>query len=126
MGGSNWNEDFPDGPKYIRDISAGHETFYPPEVFAKQPPTPAADIYMLAKCAVRLLGEGSMLFPNVKVGRRPTIPYPVRRFITDCLAENPASRPQSAWQMHEDFDKILREVVGKPHYREFHMPGVTP
>ena len=43
---------------YIRAISVQGDESYPPEVFLKQTPTPATDIFMAAKIAVREIDPG--------------------------------------------------------------------
>jgi serine/threonine protein kinase len=95
----------------------GH--YYPAEVFAKRLPTPATDIFMIAKCCVALLGG------NVEDDTLPdAVPPPVAAMLARCLREKSSERPQNAWDLHKEFDKILEELIGKPAYRPFVMPPV--
>lgn len=102
----------------IKAYSAPWRAYYAPEVFAKQLPTPAVDIYMAAKCAVALLGG------SVETNEVPEdVPNEICRLLAECLVESPSQRPQDAWKLHSRFDKILRDVVGEPKYRPFDMPA---
>lgn len=106
---------------YVQAISVEHEAFYAPEILRKQTPSPATDIYMAAKCAVALLGG------NVATDEIPaTVPAPIRAFFSASLLRAPEKRPQDAWTLHEEFDKLLRALVGPPKYRPFSMGPTTP
>lgn len=107
-----------DGPNpHVKAISANYRAYYPPEVFKKETPTPALDIYMAAKCAVALVGG------DLKTNSMPTaMPATVRAFFERCLHEVPAKRPQNAWDAHKELDDILLKAVGKRAYRPFPMP----
>ena len=104
---------------HIKAISAGYKDYYPPEIFKKETPTSATDIYMAAKCAVALLGG------NVTTNSMPNIPSEVKSFLDKCLEKDNAKRFQNAWDAHEELDNILTRVVGKRKYRPFPMPLVT-
>ena len=102
---------------FIRAISVDSEAFYAPEILRKMTPTPATDLYMAAKCAVALLGG------NVETDQIPdTVPVPIRAFFSGSLLRAPEKRPQDAWDLHEEFDKLLQALVGPPKYRAFSMP----
>jgi serine/threonine protein kinase len=102
---------------HIHGISGGYWDYYPPEVFEKEKALPATDIFMAAKCVVALLGG------NVKTNEIPTlVPEKIRNFFYKCLVKNASRRPQDAWDLHTEFDKLLKEVVGKPTYRKLTMP----
>lgn len=102
---------------HLHAISGGFRDYYPPEVFEKEKALPATDIYMAAKCAVALLGG------NVKTNEIPTlVPEKIRYFFYKCLVKNASRRPQDAWDLHVEFDKLLQEIVGKPTYRKLVMP----
>lgn len=102
---------------HIKAISAGHRSYYPPEVFKKLAATPAIDIYMAAKCAVALVGG------NVETNSIPdSVPKPLQAFFASCLLPKPESRPQNAWEAHDQFNAILEKVVGPRKYRLFVMP----
>lgn len=99
-------------PIYARD--------YPPEVGARQPATPATDIFLAASCMVRLLGgypDGSTLPASV--------PRPIANLLRACLIPAQQRRPDDAWQLFEDFDEILGTLYGPPRFRHFSMPDRT-
>lgn len=109
-------------PRYhhVKAISKLYEDYYAPEILKKELPTPAADIYMVAKCAVALLGG------DVKTNQMPdAVPREIQEFLDPMLRADPARRPQDAWKLHEEYDLLLRRVVGKPVYRPFAMPAKT-
>lgn len=106
------------GESRVRAISTPHRAFYAPEILAKQPPVPATDIYMAAKCAVALLGG------HVDTNVMPsTVPAPIQGFLRSCLLAAPSRRPDDAGALHEEFDELLLRLVGKPTYRPLAMPG---
>lgn len=106
------------GRNRIKAIQSKYKKLYPPEVLAKQPPTPATDLYMLSKCSVALLGG------NTETNQVPdTVPKQIQSFLTSCLLSNPSRRPDNAWQLHEEFDELLLRTVGKPRYRPLSMPA---
>lgn len=107
------------GPKdRIKAMSLPYESFYALEIPRKETSLkPSTDIYMAATCAVALLGG------DVKTGIMPdSVPKEIRDFFTPSLDESAKHRPQSAWDLHEQFDALLQKVVGKPTYRPFKMP----
>jgi len=109
------------GKQSVKSYSADYESYLAPEVFNRRFPTPATDIYMLAKCAVALLGG------DVKTNKMPdTVPKEIQRLFLACLESEPSSRPLDAWKLHDTFSALVKKVVGKPKYREFHMPAATP
>lgn len=102
----------------VRAMSAKWEKLYAPEIPGRKAVTPATDIYMSAKCALALIGG------DIDTNEMPdTVPEPIQQFIKECLDPSPNMRPQNAWDLHEEFDKLLRKVVGKPVYRPFNMSG---
>lgn len=102
---------------FIKAISARHEAYYPPEVFAKSEASPATDIYMIAKCGVALLGG------DVRTNSMPdSVPEPIQALLRECLDPNARMRPSNAWDFHTALDKVLFDLVGKPTYRPFSMP----
>jgi serine/threonine protein kinase len=113
----DWSYAVKVGKGHIPAISLDYTAYYPPEVVTKGDPTPATDIFMMAKCAVALIGG------DVTTNAMPnTVPQSVQDFLLDCLQEAPRMRPQNAWDLHENFDKLLALVVGKSKYRPFTMP----
>jgi serine/threonine protein kinase len=103
---------------YVKAISVDYQAFYAPEILHKETPSPATDIYMASKCMVALLGG------NAETNVIPdTVPIQIRAFLQASLLVNPQKRPQEAWKLHEDFDGILVNLVGKPTYRPFSFPS---
>lgn len=101
----------------ITAMCVAREDFYPQEVLRKEPASTALDIYMAAKCMVALLGG------DVKTDVLPSsVPEEFRSFLEPCLHEAPRHRPDDAWKLHEEFDGLLKKVVGEPEYRPFKMP----
>ncbi len=80
------------------------EDLYAPEIAAREPATAATDMYMAAKCALRLLGTADA-------------PHPLLEFLATCTVASPARRPDDAWALHEELDALLLRLVGKPTYR---------
>ncbi len=110
-------QDWPSKKGLVKAISKAHRAYYAPEILAKKPVTPQTDLYMLGKCFVMLLGG------NLATGLMPdSIPKPVRAFISSLLIDNQSKRPDDAGKLHEEFDALLANVVGKPRYRPFAMP----
>ena len=105
------------GTSHVRALSRPYRAFYAPERPDRKPPTPATDIYMASKVFLALLGG------NVETGETPdTVPEPIRRFLRGCLMINQASRPDNAWDLHDELTQLLEKVVGKPKYRHLDMP----
>ncbi len=101
----------------VRAMSRPFQAFYAPEILDRQAPTPATDIFMAAKCAIWLLGG------DVSTNVMPdTVPAGIRSFLENCAQEHASMRPQDAWVLHEEFDQLLQQLVGKPSYRPFMMP----
>jgi serine/threonine protein kinase len=116
--------DWPNDKDHVKAISKAWRAYYAPEILAKKPPTPSADLYMLAKIVVKLLGgevaesSPSFLIPDA-------VPKPIRSFLSGMLLMNPARRPDDGGKLHEEFDELLLKLVGKPKYRPLVMPART-
>ncbi|MBC8163438.1 MAG: molecular chaperone DnaJ [Roseiflexaceae bacterium] len=101
----------------IRSASPAWRGEYPPEVLGRQPASPATDIFMAARCVVRLLGGGD------DVANLPaSVPPAMRRLLQACLLPAPARRPNDAWQLFDDFNTILHACYGPPVFRPFVLP----
>lgn len=98
----------------LRAISPPRAADYPPEVAARLPATPATDLYMAARCMVRLLGGdgGAASLPA-------RVPAALRALLAACLIPAPHRRPADAWQLFDDLQAILRERYGPPVFRPF-------
>lgn len=102
----------------VPGVSLAWQPFAPPEVMARQPATPASDIYAAANCLIALLGG------DVKSGALPpTAPATLHALLRACLLTSPHRRVQDAWQLFDDFREILERLYGPPRFREFTMPG---
>jgi serine/threonine protein kinase len=82
---------------------------YAPEVAAKEPATPATDIYMAARCARSMLDRNA--------------PARLLEFLSTLTVAAPKRRPDDAWRVHEELDELLLRLVGKPKYRPLAMPA---
>lgn len=101
-------------PAYVSSA----KPFYAPEIFLKRLPTPATDLYMLAKCCVHMLGG------DVGTNGLPaSVPTEFADVLRKCLQESPSARPNSAWELHDEITKTLEKLVGKPTFRPFTMPA---
>ncbi len=105
-----------DEKAHVPAIVPDYKDFYPPEILAKDEPTPATDIYMIARCAVALLNGN-----KEKDAAPGCVPAPIRSLLRDCLQEDSKARPQKAWDVRDKFEEILASVVGKRTYRDFKM-----
>lgn len=111
----DWSYSSTGGP--IRAMSRAFQDFYAPEILDKQDPRASTDIYMAAKCAIYLMGG------DLKTNVLPTtVPDKIRDFYLECVHPDRYMRPQNAWDLHESFDNLLQDVVGKPTYRRLDMP----
>lgn len=109
------------GTGRVKSVSSRYRAFYAPEILAKLQPNAATDIFMAAKCFVHLVGG------DVASGALPgAVPRELQAFMRSCLIDAPRRRPDDAWGLHEEFDDLLRRVVGKRAYRPLEMPEVKP
>ena len=102
----------------LKAISLPYAADYPPEVQARQPATPATDLYMAARCMARLLGGHPTTLELPK-----SVPRPIRTLLSACLLPAPQRRAGDAWQVFEDFHEILGRLYGPPQFRPFQMPS---
>lgn len=97
-----------------------YEDFYPPEVPNSEPAREGTDLHMVTKCAQALLGA------DLKTENFPdSVPEPIRNLFGLCLDSNVHMRPIDASEVHDTFDKMLKDAVGRPTFRPFSLPG-TP
>lgn len=104
----------------LKAISPPYTADYPPEVSARQAVAPATDIYMAARCMVRLLA-GSGAAEDLP----PGVPKPMRALLRACLIPSPRRRPADAWQLFDDFQEILQRLYGQRTFRPFRMPATA-
>lgn len=97
----------------VRAISVANKAFYAPEILKKRPTSPATDIYMAARIASELLSKQFV---------RSLEEQKVAAFLNGCMLASPISRPDDAWDLHDDFGALLQKLCGKPAFRPFAMP----
>jgi hypothetical protein len=94
-----------------------YEDYYPPEVPSSEPAREGTDLYMLVKCAQALLGG------DLKTKEFPdSVPGPIKDLFLLCLNDSVHMRPIDASDVHDTFDKLLKDAVGKPKFRPFTLP----
>lgn len=94
---------------HIPYLCERYEDWYPPEVTAKQPPSPATDIAMAARCMSYLL-EGR------------TVPPRISGFLASCRLPRMSRRPQSAWATRDEFTRLIEDLWGPRRRIPFTMP----
>ncbi|MFZ1404673.1 MAG: molecular chaperone DnaJ, partial [Anaerolineae bacterium] len=101
----------------IKAISPAYAADYAPEVAARQPATPATDLFMAARCLLHLLG-GQNNPDDLPV----SVPPAVCALLRACLIPSPQRRVSAAWELFDDFQDILQQTYGPRTFRPFHMP----
>jgi len=105
------------GKGRIKAISPDYKLYYAPEIFKKENVSGATDIYMAAKCAISIIGG------NVEDNSMPdSVPQQIQNFLKGCLFASQSKRPNDAWEVHDEFNELLKKVVGKSKYRPFTIP----
>ena len=87
-----------------------HRDLYAPEIPAKEPATPATDIYMATECMRRLLGAEA--------------PPALLRFARGCALRTQRLRPQHAHVLLRELDEQLEKLYGPRRFRPFSVPRV--
>ena len=87
-------------------FKALNETYSPPEVKERGRPTPASDIYALGKCAIHLVGGD----PATKT--LPEMDARLARFIKYMCVESQGGRPQDAWELYLQVERIREQIWG--------------
>jgi serine/threonine protein kinase len=103
---------------HLTAIVSAYEMWYPPEVFAKQPPLPSLDIFMGARCMVYLLG-GDPITGELPVA----VPQAIASFFRGCLLSASHYRPQQAWDLLNEFTQLIERLWGPRTFRPFAMPA---
>lgn len=109
----DWCYSVPTGD-LIQAMSPPYTGDYPPEVPARQPATAATDLYMAARCLLRLLGGNP-----VTGALSDRIPKPLQRLLRSCLLPAPQRRASDVWELFDDFQEILHERYGQRKFRPF-------
>ncbi len=107
---------------HIPAMSWAYESWYPPEVAAKQPPSAGTDILMSARCMVALMGGNPVTgdLPAVVAGERVSLK--LRGFLKSCLLLPPYQRPQDSWGLRDEFTRLIEEMWGPRKRILFSMP----
>ena len=101
----------------IAAISTAYQGWYPVEVWHKQSPTPATDLFLAARCMVGLLGGEPL------TGALPAaVPPRLRLFLAGVLRPHPAQRPGSADALLAEFDDLLTTLYGRRRYQPLAVP----
>jgi serine/threonine protein kinase len=88
----------------------------PPEAQAHKAPLPASDLFSLGRCMVYLLGG------DPATGALPaTTPERLARMVNFFLRESPLQRPQDAWEMYNQLEKLRDELFGPHRFVEFRV-----
>lgn len=103
-------------PAVLKSISAKYRDWYPPEVSKKQPTDPSTDIYMATKCLIYLAG-GNPLTKEMPA----SVPVPMQAFFRSALLEAQRMRPQSAWDLLNEFTDMLKPLYGTPQFHTLSM-----
>lgn len=90
-------------------VPAEFKSWYPLE--ARHGAECETDLYLAAKSMIYLAGGDPLRdeFPD-------HIPRPMQHFLQACLLESPRMRPSDAWELHEEFDRLLAQLYGPPQY----------
>lgn len=83
-----------------------NEVYSPPEVRERGRPTPASDLYALGKTIIHLAGGE----PEQK--SLPEMDPRLARFIKYLAVESQGGRPQDAWQLYLQVDKLREQIWG--------------
>lgn len=102
---------------HIKALSISYEDWYPAEVREKKPATPGLDFFLMARTVMYLLGGDPLRDTDF-----PALEPEFQRFFEPCLDPNPAKRPQDAWVLLGEFDRILEHVWGGRRFHVFTMP----
>lgn len=115
----DWCYSVPSGQP-IKAISPRYAADYPPEVPARQPATPATDLYMAARSLLRLLG-GDRDPDDLPA----SVPRSVRALLRACLIPSAQRRVNDAWELLDDFQNIVQQLYGPRTFRPLHMPSAA-
>ena len=91
-------------------FKAANEIYSPPEVAARGNPTPASDIYALGKCAIHVVGGD----PATK--SLPEMDPRLARFLRYLCVESQGGRPQDAWQLYQQIERIRTQIWGQHEF----------
>lgn len=91
-----------------------HPVYGPPEAHRQQPALPSSDLYSLALCIG--YGLGGEAGAREDLGKAPE---PLARLLRFMLKESPLQRPQDAWELYTELEKIRDAMFGPHRFVEF-------
>lgn len=100
---------------YIPAMSLTYETWYPQAVLAKHIATPSTDIVLAARTMLYVMG-----FDPLQVPTHPRLEPSFQSYFAKCLQ---GQTRQTAWELLEEFDRLLEGAWGERTFREFRMPA---
>jgi serine/threonine protein kinase len=115
----DWCAAVPQAPpraKGLSIISSGHRAWYRREIALTDPPSPALDIALAARCMIELLGGDPIdeTFP-------PSVDPAIQRHFQRCLGSASGKRPDAP-KLLEDFDRLIEALWGPRKFRVLEMP----
>jgi len=91
-----------------------HPIYGPPEARGNKPALPSSDLFSLAlSIAFGLGGDPGDTRPV------PTVPDSLARLLAFMLKESPLQRPQDAWGLYHEVEKIRDRMFGPHRFVEF-------
>jgi hypothetical protein len=91
-----------------------NETYGPPEVALRKAPLPSADIYSLGKCMFFAAG-GDPTRRTLPEGIGPRL----ARLLEYATTESALGRPQDAWRLYAELDRLREQILGPHKFIEF-------
>ena len=101
-------------PGKLKALSVPHEDWYPADV--KQPVQPRLDIGQAARSMLYLMALDPLVKRESEIARRD-LPDDLGRYFWRCL-----STTKTAWEMLQEFDRIIEKSWGPREFRAFTMP----
>jgi hypothetical protein len=105
-----WGQSVQSG-RPVRTLSKRYAAWYPPEVRDRKPAGPATDLFLAARCLIYLAGRDPV---HDRVPE--TVPVPLRGLLEACLLEGVRMRPNDAWALTDELDKLLYRLYGPPTF----------
>lgn len=106
---TNWTSSAdPSAGERVLAVDPRYKKLIAPEVLKKETPTPASDLYTFARTFKLLAGDYSTPWFSA--------------FVRGCSLEDPRRRPQSAFELREEFDDLLERAFGPRRFRPFAWP----
>ena len=93
----------------VHAVVTGSKDLYAPEIWDKQPATPATDVFMAAK-----------MFQRISKRKMPTS---IRSLLNACTLSHPRARIATAKEAYDEISLHLLDAYGKPKFRPFVMPN---